>query len=115
MQGIQSPVLSVIALAYFASIFASFESSQVAVLAVVVPVALNVELALPHTLPLLLLVLTVVAYSAVDEIHIAWQAGQLLRSAFHQDTPAEGRRIAEHVIASFSSCPIPEIARLAGP
>ena len=57
----------------------------------------------------------VVAYSAVDEIHIAWQAGQLLRSAFHQDTPAEGRRIAEHVIASFSSCPIPEIARLAGP
>lgn len=65
MQGIQNPVLSVIALAYFASIFASFESSQVAVLAVVVPVALNVELALPHTLPLLLLVLTVVAYSAV--------------------------------------------------
>lgn len=65
LQGIQTPVLSVIALAYFASIFASFESSQVAVLAVVVPVALKVELALPHTLPLLLLVLTVVAYSAV--------------------------------------------------
>jgi di/tricarboxylate transporter len=65
MQGIQTPVLSVIALAYFASIFASFESSQVAVLAVVVPVALKVELALPHTLPLLLLVLTIVAYSAV--------------------------------------------------
>lgn len=65
MQGIHNPVLSVIALAYFASIFASFESSQVAVLAVVVPVALQVELGLPHTLPLLLLVLTVVAYSAV--------------------------------------------------
>ena len=47
-----------------------------------------------------------------DEVHIAWQAGQQLRSAFHQDTPAEGRRIAEHVIASFPSCPIPEIARL---
>jgi len=47
-----------------------------------------------------------------DEVHIAWQAGQQLRSAFHQDTPAEGRRIAEHVIASFPTCPIPEIARL---
>jgi len=47
-----------------------------------------------------------------DEVHIAWQASQQLRSAFHQDTPAEGRRIAEHVIASFPSCPIPEIARL---
>jgi len=65
MQGIQSPVLSVIALAYFASVFASFESSQVAVLAVVVPVALQVELGLSHSLPMLLLVLTVVAYSAV--------------------------------------------------
>jgi len=47
-----------------------------------------------------------------DEVHIAWQASQQLRSAFDQDTPAEGRRIAEHVIASFPSCPIPEIARL---
>jgi len=47
-----------------------------------------------------------------DEVHIAWQAGQQLRSAFHQPSPAEGRRIAEHVLASFPSCPIPEIARL---
>jgi transposase len=43
---------------------------------------------------------------------VAWQAVQRLRSVFHQDTPAAGRRIAEHVLASFPSCPIPEIARL---
>ena len=43
---------------------------------------------------------------------VAWQAVQLLRSAFHQDTPEQGRRIAEQVLASFPSCPIPEIARL---
>lgn len=35
-----------------------------------------------------------------------------LRSVFHQKNPAEGRRIAEHVISPSPSCPIPEIARL---
>jgi len=65
MQSIDNGTLGIIALAYFASVFASFESSQVAVLAVIVPVALQVELGLPHTMPLLLLVLTIVAYSAV--------------------------------------------------
>lgn len=47
-----------------------------------------------------------------DKVFAAWQAAQLLRSAFHQDTRAHGRRIAERVLASFPSCPIPEIARL---
>ncbi len=47
-----------------------------------------------------------------DEVHIAWQAAQQLRSVFHQEDPRAGRRIAEHVLASFPSCPIPEIARL---
>jgi transposase len=47
-----------------------------------------------------------------DEVFVAWQAGQQLRSAFHQKDLAQGRRIAEHVLASFPSCPIPEIARL---
>ena len=46
------------------------------------------------------------------EVHIAWQAAQELRSASHQRDLAEGRRIAEHVLASVPSCPIPEIARL---
>ncbi len=27
-------------------------------------------------------------------------------------SPAEGKQIAEHVIASFPQCPIPEVARL---
>jgi transposase len=47
-----------------------------------------------------------------DEVHIAWQAVQKLRSVYHQDSPAAGRRIAEEIIATFPSCPIPEIARL---
>ena len=37
---------------------------------------------------------------------------QELRSAFRRKDLAEGRRIAEHVLDSFPSCPIPEIARL---
>lgn len=47
-----------------------------------------------------------------DEVHIAWQAAQQLRSVYHQDSPAAGRRIAEQIVASFPACPIPEIARL---
>lgn len=51
-----------------------------------------------------------------DEAHlqvlVAWLATQELRSAFSCKDLAEGRRIAEHVLASFPSCPIPEIARL---
>lgn len=31
---------------------------------------------------------------------------------FHQPTPAQGRRLAEKLINSLPSCPIPEIARL---
>jgi transposase len=47
-----------------------------------------------------------------DEVYVAWQCAQQLRSAYHQDNPATGRRIAERIVASFPSCPIPEIARL---
>jgi transposase len=46
------------------------------------------------------------------EVTIAWQCYQQLRSIYHQATPAAGRRVAEQVIASFPTCPIPEIARL---
>ena len=31
---------------------------------------------------------------------------------FHQDTPAQGRRLAAHLIERLPTCPIPEIARL---
>ena len=46
------------------------------------------------------------------EVHIAWQAAQQLRDAYHAENLADGRRIAEKILASFPSCPIPEIARL---
>jgi transposase len=46
------------------------------------------------------------------EVHVAWQAAQQLRDAYHAENLTEGRRIAENVLASFPSCPIPEIARL---
>ena len=46
------------------------------------------------------------------EVTLAWHAYQQLRSMYQADTPAAGRAVAEHVIASFPSCPIPEVARL---
>ena len=49
---------------------------------------------------------------AHDEVFVAWQCAQQLRSAYHQKDLAAGRRIAEKVIDTFPSCPIPEIARL---
>ncbi len=47
-----------------------------------------------------------------DEVYIAWQCAQQLRSAYHAARPAEGRRIAEKALATFPTCPIPEIKRL---
>jgi transposase len=45
------------------------------------------------------------------EVDVAWQCYQQLRSIYHAG-PAAGRDIAEKVITSFPSCPIPEVARL---
>ncbi len=42
----------------------------------------------------------------------AWHCYQQLRSAYTAHDPAQGRRIAEAVISSFPTCPVPEIARL---
>lgn len=47
-----------------------------------------------------------------EEVFIAWQAAQELRAAYQAKDLIEGRRIAEKVLDSFHSCPIPEIARL---
>jgi transposase len=47
-----------------------------------------------------------------DEVDIAWQCAQQLRSAYKATSLAEGRRIAEKVLAVLPSCPIPEIKRL---
>ena len=51
-----------------------------------------------------------------DEAHIsvevAYHCAQQVRDVFHQDTPAQGQRLAAHLIESLPACPIPEIARL---
>lgn len=54
----------------------------------------------------------IAAHEAHDEVHIAWQCAQRLRSIYHATSPTEGRRLAEQIVASFPRCPIPEIARL---
>nr|WP_244960731.1 ISL3 family transposase [Pseudoclavibacter chungangensis] len=55
---------------------------------------------------------TIKADPAHDEVFVAWQCAQQLRSAYHQKDLAAGRRIARKVVDSFHTCPIPEIARL---
>ena len=51
-----------------------------------------------------------------DEAHIsvevACHCAQQVRDVFHQDTPAQGQRLAAHLIQRLPTCPIPEIARL---
>lgn len=46
------------------------------------------------------------------EVEVAWQCAQQLRDAYRQSDLAAGRSIAERVVESFYTCPIPEIARL---
>ena len=45
-------------------------------------------------------------------VEVAWHCYQQLRSAYHHNRAADGRTIAERVLESFHSRPIPEIARL---
>ena len=46
------------------------------------------------------------------EVEVAWSCAQQVRSAYHQDTHAAGRVIAEKILDTFPTCPIPEVARL---
>jgi transposase len=46
-----------------------------------------------------------------DEVNVAWQCYQQLRSIYHAG-PAKGRQIARQVLDGFHTCPIPEVARL---
>jgi transposase len=46
------------------------------------------------------------------EVTLAWHAYQRLRAIYQADDLAHGRRLAEDVIATFPTCPVPEIARL---
>ena len=47
-----------------------------------------------------------------DEVLIAWQCYQQLRSAYHASDLTTGKKIAERVLQTFHTCPIPEVARL---
>ncbi|MBC9956184.1 ISL3 family transposase [Yimella sp. cx-51] len=52
------------------------------------------------------------AHEAHLEVELAWQCAQQVRSVYHQDTHAAGRRVAERILDTFTSCPIREVARL---
>ena len=54
----------------------------------------------------------IAAHDAHLAVYVAWSCAQQLRSAYRHRDPAAGRRIAEKVLATFSTCPVPEIARL---
>jgi len=47
-----------------------------------------------------------------EEVYVAWQCAQQLRSAYKAKNLAEGRRTALRALASFPTCPIPEVRRL---
>jgi transposase len=47
-----------------------------------------------------------------EAVYVAWQCAQQLRDAYRCKHPAEGKRIADKILDSFPSCPIPEIARV---
>ncbi len=47
-----------------------------------------------------------------DEVYVAWQCAQQLRAAYNAKNLIEGRRIAQTLLASLPTCPIPEIKRL---
>ena len=53
-----------------------------------------------------------VADEAHISVEVAYRCAQQVREVFHQDTPAQGRHLAAHLIESLPRCPIPEIARL---
>ena len=46
------------------------------------------------------------------EVELAWQCAQQVRAAYHQDSHAAGQAIAERIVTTLHTCPIPEVARL---
>lgn len=47
-----------------------------------------------------------------EAVFVAWQCAQQLRAAYRHRDPLQGRKLAEHALATLHTCPIPEIARL---
>ena len=54
----------------------------------------------------------IIADERHDEVYIAWQCAQQLRSVYKAKNPAEGRRIAEKGPRRVPTCRIPETKRL---
>ena len=54
----------------------------------------------------------IAAHEAHDEVAIAYQCAQQLRSVYHEKDPRIARRQARWIARTFPGCPIPEIARL---
>ena len=52
------------------------------------------------------------AHEAHISVEVAYLLTQQVRDVFHQATPAQGQRLATHLIESLPTCPIPEITRL---
>ncbi|CCH79306.1 transposase [Nostocoides japonicum T1-X7] len=46
------------------------------------------------------------------EVELAYRCAQQVRAAYHQHTLAAGRAVAEKIVATLPTCPIPEVARL---
>lgn len=46
------------------------------------------------------------------EVEVAWRCYQLVRSIYHAETPQRGREVAEKVLDTLHTCPIPEVKRL---
>lgn len=46
------------------------------------------------------------------EVEVTWRVYQQVRSIYHADTRAAGQAIAEKVLDSLHTCPIPEVKRL---
>jgi transposase len=45
-------------------------------------------------------------------VEVAWACAQQVRSCYHQASHRDGRLLAEQILESFATCPIPEVARL---
>lgn len=51
-------------------------------------------------------------HPAHEEVYLAWRCAQDLRAAYHARDLTQGRTLAEKVLATLHTCPIPEVARL---
>ncbi|TWH30674.1 transposase [Isoptericola variabilis J7] len=52
------------------------------------------------------------ADEAHEEVLVAWQRAQQLRAAYRAPDLQDGKQRAEKVLATFHTCPIPEVSRL---